>query len=53
MFYDLSPMRPDEFGRQRARRWTEAMQCRIAANEGIEQARNEAARLSQPTGEVG
>lgn len=53
MFYDLSPMRPDEFGRQRARRWTEAMQCRVAAQEGIEQARNEAKRLSGDAGEVG
>lgn len=42
MWYDLSPMRPDEYLNTRADTWTEAVQLRNAAQDGISAARAEA-----------
>lgn len=38
MWYDLTPMRPDEYANTNAHRWLEAVALRRAGNEGIEQA---------------
>lgn len=40
-WYDLSPMRPDDYARTNARRWTEAMACRSAFDEGMRDAARE------------
>lgn len=40
-WFDLSPMRPDEWAVTNARRWNEAMQLRIAYDAGVEDARAE------------
>jgi len=38
MWYDLTPMRPDEYANTNARRWLEAVALRRAGQDGIEQA---------------
>lgn len=41
MWYDLSPMRPDEHANANARRWVEATTLRAAAQAGIQDAASE------------
>ena len=41
MWFDFSPMRPDEYYRQDAQRWTEMLVLRNAAHKGIERAKDE------------
>jgi hypothetical protein len=41
MWFDLSPLRPDEYMRMDARLWTEAVVLRNAANEGLQDAHSE------------
>ncbi len=43
IWYDLSPMRPDDYARTSARRWTEAVACRSAYEEGTRDAAREGA----------
>jgi len=43
MWLDLSPLRPDEYGEADAERWTDCVQKRNAALEGIAAAHAEAA----------
>lgn len=38
LWYDLSSMRPDEFARTNARRWTEAVRVRKAYLDGFQDA---------------
>lgn len=40
-WYDLSPMRPDDYAQANARRWTEAVTCRSAYDEGVRDAARE------------
>ena len=40
-WYDLSPMRPDDFANTQARRWMEATACRVAFDEGQRDAARE------------
>jgi hypothetical protein len=40
-WYDLSPMRPDDYAKTQARRWTEAVTCRAAFDEGMRDAARE------------
>lgn len=40
-WFDLSPMRPDEYMRQDAQRWNEAVILRNAINEGIADAQGD------------
>jgi hypothetical protein len=58
MWYDLGPLRPEEYLDTRADTWTEAVQLRNAALDGINAAKAEAAgyqRLAEVPnpGEVG
>jgi hypothetical protein len=41
LWFDLSPMRPDEYGRTEAYRWVEAVQIRNAYQAGIDDADDE------------
>lgn len=41
MWYDLSPMRPDDYLQTNAYRWHEAVTLRNAYTEGIQQAQRE------------
>lgn len=41
MWYDLSPMRPDEHAKTDARRWVETTALRQAGNDGIQEATDE------------
>lgn len=41
MWYDLSPMRPDDYAKTEARRWIEALALRRAGQDGMEQAASE------------
>jgi hypothetical protein len=41
MWYDLSPMRPDDYLRVNAYRWHEAVALRNAYNEGVQDAARE------------
>jgi hypothetical protein len=43
LWFDVSPLRPDEYGRQDAERWTEISQLQNAVLAGIAKARDEAA----------
>lgn len=47
MWFDLSPMRPDEWAETDAARWNEAMQLRAAYQAGVEDAKGEAAMSDQ------
>jgi len=40
-WYDLSPMRPDDYAKTQARRWTEASVCRSAFDQGVRDAARE------------
>ena len=42
MWYDLSPMRPDEYAETNARRWVEATTLRTAGESGQRDAAKEA-----------
>ncbi len=46
-WYDLSPMRPDEFAATNAWRWHEALTLRMAYQRGYEDARSEGATMQQ------
>jgi hypothetical protein len=48
-WYDLSPLRPDEYMRTVAYRWQEAMALRNAYQIGVDDATREGAILMQPT----
>jgi len=53
MWFDFSPMRPDDYFRQDAQRWNEMLTLRAAASKGIERARDEkraTAELATMTG---
>jgi hypothetical protein len=41
-WYDLSPMRPDDFARTNVFRWREAVACRGAYERGVQNATQEA-----------
>ena len=41
LWFDLSPMRPDEWAQTDAARWNEAAQMRSAYQAGVDQARRE------------
>jgi hypothetical protein len=41
MWFDFSPMRPDDYYRQDAQRWQEMLTLRAAALKGIERSRDE------------
>ena len=47
MWFDLSPLRPDEYDAMNANRWTEAVQLRNAYQTGLEDAANEAKAREQ------
>lgn len=40
-WFDLSPLRPDEYDRTTARRWAEVRACRVAYEQGIQDAVSE------------
>ena len=40
-WYDLSPMRPDDYARQEVFRWREAVACRNAYEQGVQDAARE------------
>lgn len=56
-WYDLSPMRPDEYAHTNARRWTEAVTLRNAYDGGVMDARKESQAIqhmmSDDIGQVG
>lgn len=47
MWFDLSPLRPDEWAETDAARWIEAVQLRTAYQAGIEDAKGETAMTDQ------
>lgn len=46
-WYDFSPMRPDEYKRQDAERWTEALQLHNVIRQERDRAKEEAAAMSK------
>lgn len=46
-WYDLSPMRPDDYAKTRTRRWMEAVACRTAFEDGMRDAAREGETYQQ------
>lgn len=47
MQYDFSPLHPDDFGRQQAFRWRDALACRNAFDTGMHDAAREGQAYSK------
>lgn len=47
MSYDLSPMRPDDYGMTQAARWRDAVACRSAYDAGVADATSERASFQE------